>query len=122
MFPLSRSLRALRSRARRALRPGLEDLETRSVPAVLVPTLDAGAVFMQPAFRRAFALPGATTAATAVLSAGLPQYFSTHAPYGFTPQQVRAAYDIDGLFFGAIQGDGTGQTIAIVDAYDNPAC
>ena len=32
-----------------------------------------------------------------------------------TPAQVRTAYGIDQL-----AGDGTGQTIAIVDAYDNP--
>jgi len=33
----------------------------------------------------------------------------------YTPAQIRAAYGINGL------GDGTGQTIAIVDAYDDPA-
>jgi uncharacterized repeat protein (TIGR01451 family) len=38
------------------------------------------------------------------------------APVGLTPQAIRAAYGID-----QITGDGTGQTIAIVDAYDNPA-
>ncbi|MEN6494529.1 MAG: hypothetical protein ABFD16_09560, partial [Thermoguttaceae bacterium] len=36
------------------------------------------------------------------------------APVGLTPQAIRAAYGID-----QITGDGTGQTIAIVDAYDN---
>jgi hypothetical protein len=34
----------------------------------------------------------------------------------YTPAQVRGAYGISGLTL-----DGTGQTIAIVDAYDNPA-
>ena len=39
---------------------------------------------------------------------------------GFTPQQIRTAYGIDQIAFGSIKGDGTGQTIAIVDAYDDP--
>ena len=40
--------------------------------------------------------------------------------HGFTPQQIRAAYGIDQIMFGSIVGDGSGQTIAIVDAYDHP--
>jgi hypothetical protein len=36
-------------------------------------------------------------------------------PFGLTPSQVRQAYG-----FGAVQGNGSGQTIAIVDAYDDP--
>jgi hypothetical protein len=41
---------------------------------------------------------------------------------GFSPAQVRHAYGFDQITFnnGTIQGDGTGQTIAIVDAYDSP--
>jgi hypothetical protein len=42
------------------------------------------------------------------------------SPTGFTPQQIRAAYGISSVVFGAITGDGSSQTIAIVDAYDNP--
>ena len=38
------------------------------------------------------------------------------SPVGYTPEQIRAAYGIAG-----ISGDGTGQTIAIVDAFNNPA-
>jgi hypothetical protein len=34
---------------------------------------------------------------------------------GYTPAQIKAAYG-----FNAISGDGTGQTIAIVDAFDDP--
>src|SRR5437016_4507926 len=41
-----------------------------------------------------------------------------------TPAQVQHAYGFDQATFSAngqsILGDGTGQTIAIVDAYDNP--
>jgi hypothetical protein len=42
------------------------------------------------------------------------------SPQGFTPQQIRAAYGFDRITFGSISGDGAGQTIAIVDAYDDP--
>src|SRR5437660_521380 len=39
-----------------------------------------------------------------------------------SPMQVRHAYsfDFDQVTFGSVAGDGKGQTIAIVDAYDNP--
>jgi hypothetical protein len=43
------------------------------------------------------------------------------APVGLTPSQIRTAYGIDQILSGSIHGDGTGQTIAIVDAYDNPS-
>jgi subtilase family serine protease len=43
---------------------------------------------------------------------------------GLTPSQVTRAYGLDAITFGAngqtIAGDGSGQTIAIVDAYHNP--
>src|SRR5437762_41574 len=40
----------------------------------------------------------------------------------YTPAQIRHAYGFDRITFsnGTVQGDGTGQTIAIVDAYDQP--
>jgi hypothetical protein len=43
-------------------------------------------------------------------------------PYGFSPAQIRQAYGFNQITFqnGTINGDGTGQTIAIVDAYDQP--
>ncbi len=43
------------------------------------------------------------------------------APVGYTPPEIRAAYGINQVMFGTSQGDGSGQTIAIVGAYDNPA-
>ncbi len=45
---------------------------------------------------------------------------SSTSPVGLTPDQIRHAYGIDVTKFGAISGDGTGQTIAIVDAYNDP--
>jgi hypothetical protein len=44
----------------------------------------------------------------------------TSAPVGLTPTQIRHAYGFDQIVTGSVQGDGTGQTIAIIDAYDTP--
>jgi subtilase family serine protease len=41
-------------------------------------------------------------------------------PVGLTPTQIRTAYGVNLLKLGSITGDGTGQTIAIIDAYDDP--
>ena len=41
-------------------------------------------------------------------------------PIGYTPQQIGAAYGINQITFGSTSGTGTGQTIAIVDPYDDP--
>jgi hypothetical protein len=43
-------------------------------------------------------------------------------PYGYSPAATRHAYGFDRISFlnGTVAGDGTGQTIAIVDAYDQP--
>ena len=38
----------------------------------------------------------------------------------FTPSQIQQAYGFNKVTFGASTGDGTGQTIAIVDAQDDP--
>ena len=45
------------------------------------------------------------------------------SPTGYTPAQIRTGYGINQIAFGApgaIAGDGAGQTIAIIDAYDTP--
>ena len=42
----------------------------------------------------------------------------TSAPY--TPQQVEAAYGVNQISFNGVVGDGAGQTVAIVDAYNDP--
>ena len=39
---------------------------------------------------------------------------------GLTPAQVAKAYGLNGLTFGAQAADGSGQTIAVVDAYNDP--
>jgi subtilisin-like proprotein convertase family protein len=45
----------------------------------------------------------------------IPQYNSGQSPAGYWPSQIRHAYGFDKLSL-----DGTGQTIAIVDAYRDP--
>ncbi len=44
----------------------------------------------------------------------------TASPTGYTPTRFRNAYGINNVSFGGIIGDGTGQTIAIIDAHRNP--
>ncbi|MGN6369350.1 MAG: S53 family peptidase [Phycisphaerae bacterium] len=44
----------------------------------------------------------------------------TGAGSGLSPTEVRQAYGLNQVKFGAVTGDGTGQTIAIVDAYADP--
>src|SRR5437016_3048844 len=47
--------------------------------------------------------------------------WATAAPSGYSPAQARHAYGFDQIVFsGGTVGDGSGQTIAIVDANDDP--
>src|SRR5438105_2369571 len=52
--------------------------------------------------------------------AGVAHPLNTTAPTGFTPQQIRRFYGIDQIELGGVAGDGSGQSIAIVDAFDLP--
>jgi len=45
---------------------------------------------------------------------------SSSQSQGFAPSQLRQAYGFDQVTFGGVQGGGSGQTIAIIDAYDDP--
>jgi subtilase family serine protease len=73
----------------------LEELESRAL-------LSAGAGWAAPANLDATPLAG-------------PSVFKV-----YTPSQIRHAYGFDQVAFGSVAGDGTGQTIAVVDAYDAP--
>ena len=50
------------------------------------------------------------------------QPFSGPSPSGFSPDQISQAYGFNQITFnnGTVKGDGSGQTIAIVDAYNDP--
>ena len=54
------------------------------------------------------------------LHASSPSGLTPTSPSGLTPAQITKAYGIDSIKVGGITGDGTGQTVAIVDAYDWP--
>jgi SdrD B-like domain len=41
-------------------------------------------------------------------------------PVGFTPAEIKNAFGLDALTFGSVTADGSGQTVAIISAYDNP--
>ena len=58
--------------------------------------------------------------APAVTAAGTLAPFATAGPTGLSPARMRHAYGVDQVMFGSVVGDGAGQTIAIVDAYDYP--
>ncbi len=47
--------------------------------------------------------------------------WSESTPWGLSPQQILSAYSIRNIQVGLIKADGAGQTIAIVDAYDDPS-
>lgn len=49
-----------------------------------------------------------------------PQSSATPVGHGYSPSQIRHAYGLDQVMFGSVPGDGTGQTIAIIDAYHSP--
>ena len=100
----ARSGRAGRSAANRPRRRQpttdlrLEVLEGRAVLAVMVP------MFSHPR-------PGSGAMTPA----------ATSGPTGFMAAAMRTAYGMDAVTFGTVTGDGSGQTIAIVDAYDWPS-
>ncbi len=65
-----------------------------------------------------------TTAAPFVINQTQQTAVPLSAPgsTGYTPSQISKAYGFDQIYFnnGTIKGDGTGQTIAIVSAYNDP--
>jgi hypothetical protein len=94
------TLKAWRRR-RRPLwaRPRLEELESRDLLSAIRPD------------------PGVLPAARIVR----PLTSATPDGLGFTPAQLQHAYGFDNIVLGGgIVGDGSGQTIAIIDAFDNP--
>ena len=97
LFPGVRSKAALR--ARRTY-PMLESLEDRI-------TLSTG-----------YATPGAEL----LVPRGVKPSGGPGQPGGFSPSQISQAYGFNPITFnnGSVRGDGTGQTIAIVDAYGQP--
>ncbi len=90
---------------------------TVSAPSTVAPAFAAGAA---PDGATAAAAPPALAAVSEPAGGGaVPELaigdIGTKNPVGYTPQQIRHAYGFDQL-----PNDGTGETIALVDAFDNP--
>jgi subtilase family serine protease len=81
-----------------AFRPALEQLETLALPSStqIVPTYVITATHL-----------------------AKPQ--SGPGSGALSPTQIRNAYGINSITFGSTVGNGSGETIAIVDAYDDPS-
>jgi len=97
-WPTTSSRRAKRRPQAKGRKPHLELLEARDVPSGLQPDY--------------VILPQ---------SGGATPY-SSSGPSGTTPSQIRNAYGFNQISFtnGTVAADGSGTTIAIVDAYDDP--
>ncbi|MGN6371163.1 MAG: proprotein convertase P-domain-containing protein [Phycisphaerae bacterium] len=96
----------------------LENLESRILlsvaPTIMIKWRSARNLHKTPAVHGAKASPIAIVRRTA-------KHASALVPgTALTPAQVRKAYGFDQISFGNIIGDGSGQTIAIIDAYDSP--
>ena len=94
----------MRPKRTRTHRPMLESLEIRLVPSGLSAS-------------RLQASPDVALSQARLLSDASPA-----SPGGFSPSQISQAYGFNQITFdnGTVEGNGSGQTIAIVDAYDQP--
>ena len=93
---ISRRSDQSRSPRRRVVKPELDRLESRQL-------MSAAPLSVQPMYEVGF------------LSA------STSPPSGaYTPTQIQQAYQFNQINFNGVTGNGSGETIALVDAYDDP--
>jgi hypothetical protein len=63
-------------------------------------------------------LPITATPIKIIPPSGIRPYVS--GPYGLSPSQIRGVYGFNTVSFGSVAGDGSGQTIAIIDAFNEP--
>ena len=100
----------------------IEPLERRTM-------LNAVAVFDHILYHpNPLASSGATLVASSPLlghpsplgSSGVTPAASSPPSTAFTPSQIQTAYGISAISLGSVAGTGSGQTIAIVDAYEDP--
>ena len=91
----TRGSRRCRSTTLRCLRPVIDDLESRTL-------LSTAPMLAHTTFQvRSFDAGGPPSGA-------------------YTPAQLQKAYGFTSIAFGSVAGTGKGETIAIVDAYDDP--
>jgi subtilase family serine protease len=107
-LPLGQAVTAKRRSVSRA---GNQTLLSRTACSVIEPLearlLLSAAIIEHPSF----VLRTPTTTARPAASAGF---------VGLSPTQLRQAYGFNQVSFSGVTGNGTGQTIAIVDAYNDP--
>ena len=102
----ARSVRPPRRSRRSAL--ACESLETRQLLSITV-------------FPPAIASGEAAPPVTVQPSVSFTPLSSSGSPTGLSPSQIRTAYGVNQIAFqGNVVGNGSGQTIAIVDAYFDP--
>jgi pectate lyase len=85
--------------------------------------LSSGGIFPAGTFAPRLVIDGTLASAEPEVNGmTLRQTGGSTAPGGYTPAQLRTAYRFNQVAFqdGAIAGDGTGQTVAIVTAYHTP--
>jgi subtilase family serine protease len=104
--PANRSaVHAARRRALDFRRTGLEQLEQRTLLSVSLQ------------YDHIIASNGV---GNNIASATAPAKYPSPPASAFNPTQIEQAYGIDQVKLNGVQQDGTGMTIAIIDAYDNP--
>ncbi len=87
--------------AARQFRPRLEPLEQRWLPSATAAANPFDGLLFAP-------------------HVGVGAQSSAPPATAFTPAKLRHAYGIDQVTLGSVVGDGSGQTVAIIDAGDNP--
>jgi subtilase family serine protease len=104
----------------RRIRVGLALISAALLAAVLAPAASAGVV--EPQMIAAHLTPGAPPAGTTPACVSPAPVMTSQDLHCYTPAQVRAAYDVNGVapLPGGSANDGQGQTIVLVDAYGSP--
>ncbi len=94
-------------------------MELRTAPATLsiAPgSGDGSSILLRPTYQIYNGHGGSSASLRAAL-----QPLGAIPASGLTPQQICTAYSVNQITFGSVSGNGSGQTIAIVDAYDDPS-
>jgi uncharacterized delta-60 repeat protein len=93
-----------------------------AVPAGMHGQFDGSQLELSPAPATNAATPDyvLVDASPSLTGTGTLAPYASSMPVGLSPARLRHAYAIDNIKFGSVTGDGTGQTIAIIDAYDDP--
>ena len=112
------SLRRRSADAQRLNCHAIEELERRTLFSHAA--LLASTTFINEGRVAANKLPAAGKIKTSVSTSASPGATPAALAAPFTPAQIDQVYGISNITFGSTAGTGAGQTIAIIDAYNNP--